>query len=79
MSAKQKALDAKTKYKAGQSSARKHFSDKGYTKVKEKSYFDYSHKERKNIRDNAKEGSNMHKYVGSDKNDVASFKKRFGL
>lgn len=75
-SAKHTALDARTKHKANVSAARKHFRDSGYTTVKEKSYFDYGHKERANIRANMKEDSNMHKWAGSKKHDVAAFKKR---
>lgn len=69
-------VSAKEKYKAGTSKSRKYFRDKGYTTVKEKSYFDRNQHERKNIRDNMKEGSNMHKYLHSKKIDIDSFRKR---
>ena len=74
-----KADALKAKYKEGQSKARKHFRDKGYTTVKEKTYFDYGHRDRHNIRTNAKDGSNMHKRLRSKPYEVTEFKKRFGL
>lgn len=65
MSSHSRALNSKKdKYKKSQSTIRKSLRDKGYSSVKEKSYFDYSHKERKNIRDNAKSNSNARKYLG---------------
>lgn len=71
-----KALSAKEKHKKSQSSARKYFRDKGYTTVKEKSYFEHGQQARKNIRENMKEGSNMHKYLGSKSHEVEMFRKR---
>ncbi len=64
---KSKALDAKTKYKEGQSKARKYFRDKGYTTVKSKTYYDYNTKDRANIRKNSKPGSGMHNWARADR------------
>lgn len=55
---------AKKMYKEKHSKLRKSFHDQGYSSVKEKGYYDYSVRERKNIRDNAKPDSNMRKWAG---------------
>jgi len=53
----------KKSYKSRQSALRKKMRDKGYKSISEKSYFDYSTRERANIRANAKQGSAAHKWA----------------
>ncbi len=61
-------MNPKQKYKAKTHALRSKMREKGQTFGKEKSYFEHSHKERHNIRENAKPGSNARKYLGKGPN-----------
>jgi hypothetical protein len=56
-------MSSKEKYKKGMSTVRKYLREKGKKTIEPKSYYEYSTKERANIRTNSKVGSNAYKWA----------------